>query len=75
VVNVIAYPGKGGEVMKEDGKDVSILQKDKNYVKFHRLLAKAEAEGRLDGKFQCPVCGMRFLSSREADDCCRIISD
>jgi hypothetical protein len=57
-------------VVKED----ILLQKDKSYVKFHRLLAKAEAEGRLDGKFQCPVCGMRFLSLEEADDCCRIVS-
>jgi len=57
-------------VVKED----ILLQKDKNYVKFHRLLAKAEAEGRLDGKFQCPVCGMRFLSPMEADECCRIVS-
>jgi hypothetical protein len=61
--------------MKQNGKDSSILQKDKNYVKFHRLLAKAEAEGRLDGKHQCPVCGMRYLSSKAADDCCRIISE
>jgi hypothetical protein len=75
VVRAKAYPGKGGEVMKEEGKDATILQKDKNYVKFHRLLAKAEAEGRLDGKFQCPVCGMKYLSSIEADECCRIISD
>ncbi len=60
--------------MKQDVKETSILQKDKNYVKFHRLLAKAEAEGRLDGKYHCPVCGMRYLNEKEADDCCRIIS-
>ncbi|UCF05445.1 MAG: hypothetical protein JSV33_16320 [bacterium] len=61
--------------MKQDDKEASILKKGKNYVKYHRLLAKAEAEGRLDGKYLCPVCGMRFLTSREADDCCRVISD
>lgn len=61
--------------MKRDGKDSAILQKDKNYVKFHRLLQKAEASGRLDGKHRCPVCGMRYLTEKEADDCCRIISD
>lgn len=61
--------------MKREGNDATILEKGKNYVKFHRLLAKAEADGRLDGKYKCPVCGMRFLSEREADDCCRIISD
>lgn len=58
--------------MNGSDRDGEILKKGKNYVKFHRLLAKAEAEGRLDGKFQCPVCGMRFLSSQEADECCRI---
>ncbi|UCF04317.1 MAG: hypothetical protein JSV33_10235 [bacterium] len=60
--------------MKRNNEETSILKKDKNYVKFHRLLAKAEAEGRLDGKYRCPVCGMRYLSSHEADECCRIIS-
>ena len=61
--------------MKREGQEATILKKDKNYVKFHRLLAKAEADGRLDGKYRCPVCGMRYLSDREADECCRIISD
>ena len=61
--------------MNQDGKEATILQKGKNYVKFHRLLAKAEAEGRLDGKYQCAVCGMRYLTDKEADECCRIISE
>ncbi len=60
--------------MKRSSRDDSILEKDKNYVKFHKLLAKAEAEGRLDGKYRCPVCGMRYLTEKEADDCCKIIS-
>jgi hypothetical protein len=62
----------GGESMSRDGQETTILQKGKNYVKFHRLLAKAEAEGRLDGKHRCPVCGMRYFSEREADTCCKI---
>lgn len=61
--------------IENDDKEATILKKGKNYVKFHRLLAKAEAEGRLDGKYLCPVCGMRFLSAQEADDCCRVITD
>lgn len=65
---------KGRVEMTRADKEDTLLQKDKNYVKFHRLLAKAEAEGRLDGKHVCPVCGMRFLSAREADECCRIVS-
>lgn len=62
-------------VTKREEKEASILKKGKSYVKFHRLLAKAEAEGRLDGKFHCPVCGMRYLAAHEADNCCRVIAD
>ncbi|MBN1164173.1 MAG: hypothetical protein JXB45_06320 [Candidatus Krumholzibacteriota bacterium] len=58
--------------MKRMSEEATILKKGKNYVKFHRLLAKAEETGRLDGKFVCPVCGMRYLSAGEADNCCRI---
>ncbi len=61
--------------MNNKGKDKPVLKKGKNYVKFHRLLAKAEASGRLDGKFQCPVCGMHFNTSVEAEGCCRIDAD
>ena len=62
-------------VTKQEEKEASILKKGKSYVKFHRLLAKAEAEGRLDGKFHCAVCGMRYLTAHEADNCCRVIAD
>jgi hypothetical protein len=65
---------KGGADMTRVAKEDILLQKDKSYVKFHRLLAKAEAEGRLDGRFQCPVCGMKFTSPKEADECCRIVT-
>jgi hypothetical protein len=74
VYHEAVYPWKGREDMTRVEKEDTLLQKDKNYVKFHRLLAKAEAEGRLDGKHVCPVCGMRFLSAKEADECCRIFS-
>jgi len=59
---------------KVDKKD-HLLEKEGKYPKFKRLLAKAEAEGRLDGKHKCPVCGIHYLSAKEADDCCRIISE
>ena len=61
--------------MKREAEEGNVLKKGKNYVKFHRLLAKAEADGRLDGKYGCPVCGMRYHTEKLADDCCRIISD
>ena len=48
------------------------LDSYKKYVKYHRLLAKAEKEGRIDGKYRCPVCGMRFMTFDEADACCKM---
>ncbi len=48
------------------------LDSNQKYVKFHRLLAKAEQEGRIDGKYRCPVCGMRFMTLDEADACCKL---
>jgi len=66
------------EVIKEEemqrlreGEDV--LVKDKSYVKFERLLEKAEAEGRLDGNYKCLTCGMRYMSKDEAEGCCKIL--
>ena len=47
-----------------------VLGSDDNYVKFSKLLAKAESEGRIDGKFRCPTCGMRFKIDAEAANCC-----
>jgi hypothetical protein len=61
--------------MSYSKRDETILKKTKNYVKFHRLLARAESNGRLDGKFRCPVCGMRYLSAAEANNCCKIEMD
>ncbi len=48
------------------------LDSSKKYVKYHRLLAKAEKEGRIDGRYRCPVCGMRFMTFDEADACCKL---
>lgn len=43
---------------------------DENYVMFSKLLAEAVAEGRIDGKYRCPTCGMRYKNSTESTDCC-----
>jgi len=61
--------------MSYSHRDETVLKKTKNYVKFHKLLARAESNGRLGGKFRCPVCGMRYLTAREATDCCKIELD
>jgi hypothetical protein len=39
-------------------------------VKFAKLLAKASAEGRVDGKHRCRLCGMKYNSEAEAGMCC-----
>lgn len=49
-----------------------VLVRDKEYVKFIQLLRKAEKEGRLDGSFCCSLCGMRFNTQEEAEECCRV---
>lgn len=51
---------------------MGVLVKDREYVKYVQLLKKAEAEGRLDGKYTCPLCGMRYKSQAEAEECCRV---
>jgi hypothetical protein len=43
---------------------------DENYVKFTKLLARAVAEGRVDGRYRCPVCGMRYKHEAEMMNCC-----
>ena len=49
------------------------LIRDESFVKYDRLLAKAEEEGRIDGPNKCLVCGMRYMSKDEADGCCKIL--
>jgi len=52
-------------------KEDEILVRDTSYVKYERLLVQAEAEGRLDGRFRCLVCGMRYREKVDAEACCR----
>jgi hypothetical protein len=49
-----------------------VLMKDKEYVKFVQLLRKAERDGRLDG-YPCPLCGSRYISNDDAEECCRAV--
>ncbi|MDD5720763.1 MAG: hypothetical protein PHQ53_13855 [Candidatus Krumholzibacteria bacterium] len=52
-------------------EDDEILVRDPNYVKYERLLLQAEAEGRIDGKYSCLVCGMHYREKAAAEACCR----
>jgi hypothetical protein len=52
-------------------KDELILIRDESFVKYERLLARAEAEGRIDGPHKCLTCGMRYLAKEDAEECCK----
>jgi hypothetical protein len=53
-------------------EEAGVLVKKKEYVKFMQLLRKAEEEGRVDGKYACALCGMRYQSKLEAEECCKV---
>ncbi len=55
--------------MKRRG-DTLVLEQEEPFVKFSRLLERAVSEGRVDGPFRCPVCGMRFKMEKDSADCC-----
>jgi hypothetical protein len=58
-----------------DAGDGSILVKSTNSTTYNLLLRKAEKEGRLGGAHRCPICGMRFHTSREAESCCEKVRE
>jgi hypothetical protein len=51
-----------------------VLVRDHPSATYELLLEKAEREGRIGGKHQCPVCGMKYKKEREASDCCKGIA-
>ena len=52
-------------------KEDHVLVRDESFVKYERLLSKAEVEGRIDGPNKCLVCGMRYREKIDADGCCK----
>ena len=53
-------------------KEDDVLIRDESFVKFERLLSRAELEGRIDGPHKCLTCGMRYLQKEEAENCCKV---
>jgi len=62
---------QGGEMTKSDEPT---LVKEKPFVKYDQLIARAEREGRINGRFRCLVCGMRYNDKDDAEDCCRVVA-
>jgi hypothetical protein len=61
--------------MNTGGADARVFEgDDSNYVRFSKLLAKAIAEGRVDGKHRCPTCGMRYKTEAESMNCCGVMA-
>ncbi len=54
-------------------KESSTLVKEKPFVKYDQLIARAEKEGRINGRHRCIVCGMRYNEKDAAEDCCRAV--
>jgi hypothetical protein len=67
-----SQPTNETELGMDKQEKSGVLVRDKEYVKFVQLLRKAEKEGRLDGTFLCGLCGMRFNTREDAEDCCRV---
>ena len=61
----------GGEAVMGKQEKAGLLVRDKEYVKYVQLLRRAEEEGRLDGKHACSLCGMKYQTRKEAEECCK----
>ena len=53
-------------------KDAALV-KEKPFVKYDQLILRAEREGRINGRYRCIVCGMRYLEKDGAEDCCKAV--
>lgn len=60
--------------MQRAREEQEVLVRDKSYVKYEKLLARAEANGRLDGDFKCLTCGMKYIEKKNAVNCCGVIT-
>ncbi len=59
----------------EDLESRSLLVKATNSTTYDILIKRAVKEGRLGGAHRCPICGMRYHSSPEADICCERVRE
>ncbi|MBT4849647.1 hypothetical protein HON36_02225 [Candidatus Parcubacteria bacterium] len=61
---------KSGVKTKKKKLNDGALKKGEGFTNYDRLLDKARSEGRVDGPFSCLLCGMRYMSKKEAVACC-----
>jgi hypothetical protein len=68
--------GKGiSGITRDDQGDRSILVRVPNSTTYNILIKKAEREGRVGGAHRCPICGMKFHTTREAESCCEKVRE
>lgn len=56
---------------EDEAEGDQVLIKKRKYIKYDRLIEQAEAEGRINGKFKCLICGMRYSHRIDAVNCCK----
>jgi len=61
-------PPRPSEAAKIDECDGLI--KDRRDRSFETMIQQAVAEGRIGGQFSCQICGMKYKSQAEAQECC-----
>lgn len=66
--------GFSGITMDDQGER-SILIKATNSTTYNMLIEKAEKDGRLNGAHRCPICGMKFHTTSEAEICCEKVRE
>lgn len=66
---------KGVQGLFVDEDEGAVLVKGTSSTTYEILLRKAEKEGRLNGQHRCPICGMRFHTSAEAEACCERVRE
>ncbi len=53
----------------------SLLVKATSSTTYDILIKRAVKEGRLGGAHRCPICGMRYHTSPDADSCCERVRE
>lgn len=70
--------GKELSSQEAEGNEEILIENDKDFEDdpvIQKAYEKAKKEGRVDGPYQCPVCGMKYNNRWFAEHCCKIIKN